>query len=182
MAPATGIENVQPRQFDVVTSGGNRAMKQRRREVLAAGGGAGLFALMAAAGLIKPGESFAQSAWSKAAFEAKTVPDALAALGVAGAPARGDISITAPDIAENGAVVPVSVTSKLAKTESIAILVEKNPNALAAVFEILPGTQPSVSTRLKMGETSKLYALVRADGKYFVVVREVTVTLGGCFG
>ena len=93
-----------------------------------------------------------------------------------------DINITSPDIAENGAVVPVSVASKLAKTESISILVEKNPNALSAAFEIPGGTEPFVSTRVKMGQTSNVYALVKADGKYFFATKEIKVTLGGCGG
>ena len=87
-----------------------------------------------------------------------------------------------PDIAENGAVVPVGITSNIPKTRSIAILVEKNPNMLAAVFDIPAGTEPSLSTRVKMGQTSNVYALVKADGKYYVASKEIKVTLGGCGG
>ncbi|MGV4428953.1 thiosulfate oxidation carrier protein SoxY, partial [Pandoraea pneumonica] len=76
------------------------------------------------------------------------------------------VVLTAPDIAENGAVVPVAVTSKAPNTQSIAILIEKNPNTLAASFDIPDGTEPSVTTRVKMGQTSKVYALVKADNKY----------------
>jgi len=90
--------------------------------------------------------------------------------------------VSTPDIAENGAVVPVGVTSTVPKTESIAILVEKNPNMLAAVFDIPAGTDPSLSTRIKMGQSSNVYALVKAEGKYYVASKEIKVTLGGCGG
>ena len=87
-----------------------------------------------------------------------------------------------PDIAENGAVVPVGITSNIPKTESIAILIEKNPNLLAASFDIPAGTDPTISTRVKMGQSSNIVALVKADGKYYVATKEVKVTLGGCGG
>ena len=79
-------------------------------------------------------------------------------------------------------VVPIGVTSNVSKTEAIAILIEKNPNTLAAVFDIPPGTEPSLSTRVKMGQSSNVYALVKADGKYYVASKEIKVTLGGCGG
>ena len=78
--------------------------------------------------------------------------------------------------------MPVAVASALPKTESIAILIEKNPNTLAASFSIPAGTEPSVGTRVKMGQTSNVYALVKADGKYYVTGKEIKVTLGGCGG
>jgi sulfur-oxidizing protein SoxY len=101
-----------------------------------------------------------------------------------GAPAQSkDITfVSTPDIAENGAVVPIGVASAVPKTEAIAILVEKNPNMLAAMFEIPPGTDPAVGTRVKMGQSSNVYALVKADGKYYVASKEIKVTLGGCGG
>jgi sulfur-oxidizing protein SoxY len=106
----------------------------------------------------------------------------LKALG-AGAPVESkDITIIGPDIAENGAVVPIGVQSSIPKTESIAILVEKNPNMLAGVFDIPAGTDPSVTTRIKMGQSSNVHALVKADGKYYVATKEIKVTLGGCGG
>ncbi|HEX4797698.1 MAG TPA: thiosulfate oxidation carrier protein SoxY, partial [Burkholderiales bacterium] len=85
-------------------------------------------------------------------------------------------------IAENGAVVPISVDSRLARTQTIAIMIEKNPNTLSANFEIPDGTDPFVTTRVKMGETSNVYALVKADGRYFHAVKEIKVTIGGCGG
>ena len=156
-------------------------MDIKRREVLKAGSGAGVLALAAAAGLMKPGEASAQE-WNKAAFSTKSVADTVKALGGGGSTESGDIQITAPDIAENGAVVPISIESRLAKTQAIAIMIEKNPNTLSANFEIPAGTDPFVTTRVKMGETSNVYALVKADGKYFHAVKEIKVTIGGCGG
>ena len=157
-------------------------MNETRRNVLKAGGGASLMTLLAAAGWLAP-ESAAAQAWNKNAFEAKTMDETMKAFG-GGAPAQSkDIAfVSTPDIAENGAVVPVGVSSSIPKTESIAILIEKNPNMLAASFDIPAGTDPSVSTRVKMGQSSNVYALVKADGKYYVASKEIKVTLGGCGG
>ena len=157
-------------------------MVKTRREVLKSGGGMTLLALLSAAGWLKPGDAEAQ-AWNKGAFEAKSMDETMKALG-SGAPAQSkDIAFVAtPDIAENGAVVPIGITSALPKTEAIAILIEKNPNTLAANFDIPPGTDPAISTRVKMGQTSNVYALVKADGKYYVAAKEIKVTLGGCGG
>jgi len=156
-------------------------MNQSRRNLLKASGGASVMALAASAGLLKSGTVHAED-WNKAAFDTKSLQDTVKAFGGAPATESKDIAITSPDIAENGAVVPVSVTSKLGKTESISILVEKNPNALSASFDIPGGTEPFVSTRVKMGQTSNVYALVKADGKYFYATKEIKVTLGGCGG
>ncbi|MEP7274780.1 MAG: thiosulfate oxidation carrier protein SoxY [Betaproteobacteria bacterium] len=157
-------------------------MNRQRREVLKQGGGVTLLALVTAAGWLTPRDAVAQG-WNTAAFETKSMDDTMKALG-GGAPVPSkDIAfVSTPDIAENGAVVPVGVTSSLPKTESIAILVEKNPNMLAAVFDIPPGTDPALSTRIKMGQSSNVYALVKADGKYYVASKEIKVTLGGCGG
>src|SRR6266496_4259185 len=109
-------------------------MDATRRDVLKTGTGAGILALLAAAGWL-PGEVAAQ-AWNKAAFEAKTMDEALKAVGGAAPAQSKDIAfVSTPDIAENGAVVPIGITSAILKTESIAILIEKNPNMLAAVFD-----------------------------------------------
>jgi sulfur-oxidizing protein SoxY len=155
-------------------------MNLQRREALKAGGGLGLFGLLAAAGLITPG--LARAEWNKAAFDAKTVEETLKALG-AGTPANSaDVQLTAPDIAENGAVVPVGVVSTLAGVEAIAILIEKNPNPLAASFVLPAGTEASVQTRVKMGQTSDVYALVKVGGQFLMAKKEIKVTLGGCGG
>jgi sulfur-oxidizing protein SoxY len=158
-------------------------MDIRRREALKAGGGVTLLTLVAAAGWLQPGDALAAD-WNKAAFDTKTMDDTMKALGGAGAPAQSkDIAFfSTPDIAENGAVVPIGITSNFPKTEAIAILVEKNPNMLAAMFELPTGTEPSISTRVKMGQSSNVYALVKADGKYYVASKEIKVTLGGCGG
>lgn len=155
-------------------------MNQQRRETLKAGGGIGIFGMLVAAGMIKPEMAFAAA--DRAVFDAKTMEEAFAAIG-AGKPAdSADIQITAPDIAENGAVVLVGVISNIAKTEQIAIMIEKNPNMVAASFTIPEGTLADIQTRVKMGQTSDVWALVKADGKYFVAKKEVKVTLGGCGG
>lgn len=153
-------------------------MDARRREVLKTGGGV---LALAAAGIIRPGEALAQE-WNKAAFETKSVAETVKALGGGGSTLSNAIEIAAPDIAENGAVVPIAVESKLPQTRAIAILIEKNPSTLSAEFEIPPGTDPFVSTRVKIAETSNIYALVVADGKYFHAVKEIKVTIGGCGG
>jgi len=157
-------------------------MNTTRRDVLKKGSGMTLLGLLAAAGWLKPEEAAAQ-AWNKNAFDAKTMDETMKAFG-GGAPAQSkDIAfVSTPDIAENGAVVPIGVTSAVPKTESIAILIEKNPNMLAASFEIPAGTDPSISTRVKMGQSSNVYALVKADGKYYIASKEIKVTLGGCGG
>ena len=155
-------------------------MDQSRRVVLKSGASIGTLAALVAVGLITPEDVLAQD-W-KAAFETKSLLDTVKALGGTAAVESKDITITAPDIAENGAVVPVAVASAIPRTESISILVEKNPNMLAASFMIPAGTDPNVGTRVKMGQTSNVLALVKADGKYFVTSKEVKVTLGGCGG
>lgn len=153
-----------------------------RRDALKASGGTVVMALSASAGLIKPEFADAQE-WNKNAFDGKSLNEVVKAMGGATATESKDVSfVNAPDIAENGAVVPIGATSKIPKTESISILVEKNPSALSATFSIPDGTEPTVSTRVKMGQTSNIYALVKADGKYFYAVKEVKVTLGGCGG
>ena len=158
-------------------------MNTQRRAVLRQGGGVSLLALVAAAGWLKPGEALAADAWNKAAFETNTMDATIKSLGGTSAAQSKDIAfVQTPDIAENGAVVPVGVSSTIPKTESIAILVEKNPNMLVAVFDIPAGTEPSITTRIKMGQSSNVFALVKADGKFYVASKEIKVTLGGCGG
>ena len=155
-------------------------MNKQRRNVLKTCSGAALLSLLAAAGIIAPGMALAE--WNKAAFDAKSMADTLKALG-AGAPADSkDVQVTGPDIAENGAVVPVGVSSTLPNVTMVAILIEKNPNALAASFTLPEGTEANVQTRVKMGQTSNVYALVKSDGKFFMATKEIKVTLGGCGG
>ena len=158
----------------------DRPIDADRRAALRAGSGFGLAGAMVALGLLHP--SAVRAEWSRAAFDAKSVGDALSAAGLGAAADSTEVQLEAPEIAENGAVVPVGVTSKLAKTEAIAILVEKNPNMLAAVFDIPAGTEPSITTRIKMAQTCNVYALVKADGRFYVAAKEIKVTLGGCGG
>ena len=155
-------------------------MNNQRRTVLKSGAGAALLGTLAAAGIITPGMALAD--WNKAAFDAKSMADTLKALGAAVPVESKDVQVTGPDIAENGAVVPVGVASSLPNVTMVAILVEKNPNALAASFNLPEGTEANVQTRIKMGQTSNIYALVKADGKFYMATKEIKVTLGGCGG
>ncbi len=149
-----------------------------RRQLLRNGGLLGLLAAFGAA--IAP--RFAFAGWNKAAFDGKTLADAYKAMGVEGAKESGDVQFLASDIAENGAVVPLQAVSKIPNTTQIAFLVEKNPNMLAASFDIGPDMVPDVTTRIKMGQTSNVIALVKADGKFYTATKEIKVTLGGCGG
>jgi sulfur-oxidizing protein SoxY len=150
-------------------------MQHPRREFLK------LLSLMAAAGLL-PAESVGAEEWNKAAFGSKKLDDLLKLLG-SSAPQQSDqVALIGPEIAENGAVVPLEVESKLPNTESIAILIEKNPNILAGIFTIPTGTLPDIQTRVKMAETCNVYALATAAGKRYFAVKEIKVTLGGCGG
>jgi sulfur-oxidizing protein SoxY len=158
-------------------------MNTQRRNALKTGGGMSLLALLAAAGWLQPGMALAADAWNTAAFDTKSMDETMKALGGGTPLPSKDITFfQTPDIAENGAVVPIGVTSTIPRTESIAILIEKNPNMLAAVFDIPAGTDATLSTRVKMGQSSNVYALVKADGKYYVASKEIKVTLGGCGG
>jgi len=122
-------------------------------------------------------------AWPAKAFEAKSTSDAMNALfGGSESTESSAVVLGAPDIAENGAVVPISVSSTLDKVESISIIVEKNPSPLAASFDLGPGAVADISTRLKMGKTSNVIAVVKADGKLYTAQKEVKVTIGGCGG
>jgi sulfur-oxidizing protein SoxY len=156
-------------------------MNLTRRSVLKAGGGASLFAVLATAGMLRPDAALAAD-WNQKAFDAKNLKDAFEALGAGGRVDSADIVMTAPEIAENGAVVPIGVSSKLPGTESIAILIAKNPNPLAAGFDIPAGTEPGVMTRVKLAETSDVHVLVKAQGKFYVTKKEIKVTIGGCGG
>jgi sulfur-oxidizing protein SoxY len=158
-------------------------MNSRRRNFLQTGGGMTLLTLLAAMGWLQPRTAEAADAWNAAAFDTKSLDDTMKALGgTAPVPSKGITFVQTPDIAENGAVVPVGIASTIPNTQSIAILIEKNPNMLAAVFDIPAGTDPSISTRVKMGQSSNILALVKADGKYYYAAKEVKVTLGGCGG
>jgi len=151
---------------------------QTRREMLARS--AQVAGLMAGAGLLP---TTALAAWPQAAFEAKTLADVVKALG-GGAPAESkDVTITGPDIAENGAVVPVGCATALPGVKRMALLVEKNPSALAASFDVTDAVDANFSTRVKMGQSSNVIAVVMMnDGRVLYAAKEIKVTLGGCGG
>jgi len=141
----------------------------------------GAVLVTAAAGMLKVGHALAAT-WNKAGFEAKVPGDALKALGATTTTPSKEIVISAPDIAENGAQVPITVSSKLANTQSISIVVDKNPFPLSSSFDFANGAEGYVSTKIKMGQTSNVIAVVKADGKFFTAGKEVKVTIGGCGG
>ena len=131
-------------------------------------------------GLLRPWAALA--AWNQEAFGAKTADGALKGIGAASAAPTKDVVIEAPEIAENGAVVPVEVTSNVPGTSSIAVLVDKNPFPLVGQFEFRDGAVPFVKLNIKMGETSEVRAVAQAGGRSFVAVKEIKVTIGGCGG
>ncbi len=156
-------------------------MMNKRRTLLKGTLAAGAAGIAAGVGLLTPKAVLA--AWPKAAFEAKDVDSALsAALGSSSMSDSGDIKLKAPDIAENGAVVPITVTSGISGTESISILVPENNSPMAANFNLGGGTEGYVSTRIKMGKTSDVVAVVKAGGKLYSTKKQVKVTIGGCGG
>ena len=151
---------------------------QTRREMLARS--ASVAAALAGLGLLPQA---AQAAWSQAAFDAKTMGDLMKALGTSGPAESKDVTINGPDIAENGAVVPVGASTTLAGARRILLLVEKNPSMLAALFEVTDAVEPNISTRVKMGQSSNVIAVViTADNKVLFAQKEIKVTLGGCGG
>lgn len=135
--------------------------------------------LLAAAGY--PG--FAQAAFNKPAFDAKSVQDAVKAYGGGAIAESKDVSVSGPDIAENGAVVPLGVATTLPNVKQLLLLVEKNPSVLIATFNVSDKVDANFSTRAKMGQSSDVYAVaITNDGKAFFAKKEVKVTLGGCGG
>lgn len=157
------------------------SMNIKRRVFLKGSLAAGTAGVAVGAGLITPQTVIA--AWNESAFKAKSIDDALAAaMGSASNDASDAVKIKAPDIAENGAVVPVSVASDMGNVESIALLAEGNNTPLVATFSMGEGGLPDVSTRIKMGKTGDVIAVVKADGKLLSARKSVKVTIGGCGG
>lgn len=153
----------------------------KRRTLLKGSLSAGIAGVAAAAGLLTP--QLVMAAWPKAAFEAKGVDNAVTSLlGSNSLTASGDISIKAPPIAENGAVVNIAVSTKLKNVSSISILVEKNAQPLTSSFNLASVTEPFIKTRVKVAKTSSVIAVVKSDGKLYSAGREVKVTIGGCGG
>lgn len=140
----------------------------------------GIFALMALA--VLPARLLA-AAWPEKAFSAPEMNAALTGLfGTDVLTASDQITLKAPEIAENGAVVPVSIKTTLPNVESISIVVEKNPRPMVATFEIPPGTLADISSRIKMAETSDVTAVIKTSDGLYSTARQVKVTIGGCGG
>lgn len=156
-------------------------MDGARRTLLKTAAAVSTLAVGAGAGLLKPVQAFAAD-WNKSGFDSKAMADALKSIDATSSEESKDILIKAPEIAENGAVVPVEVTSNIPNTKYIAILAEKNPFPLIASFDLENGAQGYVSTRVKMGQTSNVKVIVKADGKTYSATKEVKVTIGGCGG
>jgi sulfur-oxidizing protein SoxY len=135
---------------------------------------------MAAILLLKPFAALA--AWNKDAFGAKTPQDALKGIGAGNPAPSKDLVIEAPQIAENGAVVPIEVSSAIAGTTAIAVIIEKNPFPLAAQFDFQNGALPYVKLNVKMNETSDVRAVAIAAGRQYTATKEIKVTIGGCGG
>ncbi len=152
-----------------------------RREMLTRS--AGVASLLAGLGLLPEAAQAAYVAYAAAAFDAKNLGDVLKALGLSKPLESQDVSLTGPEIAENGAVVPVSCACALPGVKRLMILVEKNPGMLCALFEVSDAIEPAVSTRVKMGQSSNVLAVaVLADGRVLFAQKDIKVTLGGCGG
>jgi sulfur-oxidizing protein SoxY len=152
-----------------------------RRELLSDSAHVAL--LLAAAGLPALARATDAAGYRKEAFEAKSVAEVMKALGAAAPQESKDVTILGPDIAENGAVVPVGAATTLAGVKQLLVLVEKNPATLTAMFEVGDAIEPVVSTRVKMGQTSDVYAVaLTGDGRALFAKKEIKVTLGGCGG
>jgi sulfur-oxidizing protein SoxY len=134
-----------------------------------------------ALGLVAPLRALAAT-WNKGAFESKTPADVLKNLGVAGAAENAGIVIEAPQIAENGAVVPIEVSCNIPGTKSLSVLIEKNPFPLAGRFEFMEGAVPFVKVNVKMGESSFVRVVAEAGGRHYTAAKEVKITIGGCGG
>jgi sulfur-oxidizing protein SoxY len=154
----------------------------KRREFVQSTTGAAALGLAASVGVF-PTIASAQTAWNKAAFEAKSLAEVIKALGSSEpATENKDVILSAPEIAENGNVVRLGVQSAIAGTTWLGLVVEKNPAALTAGFDVMAGTEANMSTNVKMGQSTNVYALAKVGDKYFYAVKEVKVTLGGCGG
>jgi sulfur-oxidizing protein SoxY len=153
-----------------------------RRLILQGAGSVALIGLGAVPFSLAPAFAAANDKYPEDAFKQKGAADAIKSLYGRTAEASDKVKLDAPEIAENGAVVPISVSTTLTEVSSIAFLASENPNALAAVYRIPPGTMPSVANRLKMAKTCDVIVIVEAGGKLYSATKEVKVTVGGCGG
>lgn len=157
-------------------------MIELRRKFLKGGASAALLSPLLGTGLLIPTSVLAAD-WNKNAFSARNVNDALKAYGSANAADSRDITINAPEIAENGAKVEVEITSNIANTRSLAIFADKNPMPMCSTIEFSGPVLPYVRAQLKLSETTRIRAVAKnSDGKSYVAFREIKVTLGGCGG
>ena len=157
-------------------------MNELRRKLLKGGSTAALLAPWIGTGLLLPSRVIAAE-WNKTAFTARSVGEALKAWGAANADESRDIVVSAPEIAENGAKVEVDITSQVPATRSIAVFADRNPMPLCAAIEFSGGALPYCRVQIKLAETTRVRAVVKAaDGKTYVAFREIKVTLGGCGG
>ena len=153
-----------------------------RRDFLVRSTGVTALGLVAVSG-VSPARAQSVTVWKNAVFDTKSFADAAKMLGATSPPLESkDLILQAPEIAENGSVVRVSALSNLPNTTQISFVVEKNPSAVAAIFDIPKDTDANVATNIKMGQSSNVYALAKVGDKYFYAVKEVKVTLGGCGG
>ena len=155
-------------------------LPSRRRLLRSIAIGSACVATMAA-GWLRPALLLAAE-WNKTAFDAKALADAIKGIGATSVSESDQILLKAPEIAENGAIVPVEITSRIPGTQTIYIIADKNPQPLVAIFDIASGLEPFISTRIKMGESSNVRVLVKAGGRFYVATQEVKVTIGGCGG
>jgi sulfur-oxidizing protein SoxY len=153
-----------------------------RRLVLKGAGSVALIGLGFEMGGTLPAFAAANDKYPEEAFKQKSDADAIKTLYGKTAEASDKVKLDAPEIAENGAVVPIAVTTTLPDVTSISFFVSENPNALAASYLIPAGTVPAVANRLKMAKTCNVIAIVESSGKLFSATKEVKVTVGGCGG
>ena len=152
-----------------------------RRELLKRS--ATVASMLIAAGLLPSVAQAQAAAYNTAAFDAKTMADLMKALGGAAPAASAEITVQGPDIAENGAVVPLGASTTLAGVKRMLLLVEKNPSMMSAMFDFTDAVEPAVSTRVKMGQSSNVFGVaMMADGRVLFAQKEIKVTLGGCGG
>lgn len=118
--------------------------------------------------------------WNDKAFNEADYSDSLRSVGALDLVESDLITLKTPEIAENGSIVPIQVSSEIPRTERIFVFAEKNPQPLVASFTFLKGVDPFFATRIKMGESASVHVVVLADGKYFIASRYVKVTIGGC--
>ena len=151
-------------------------MKPKRRRLLRLTAGLATAAALGARGI----RGALAADRNDAGFRARTAADALISVGVSNPGPSKDILFKAPDVAENGAAVPIEVTSRIPNTQSITVIADKNPFPLVAIFDFSGGAEPYASTRIKLGDSSTVRAIVQAGGRHYMAVRDVRVIVGGC--